>query len=223
MIRKIAALSAAGMMLAYTASASAAVAIYDLNVVDNAAGLGSGPFGTVTVTENAGGTLSFLETLAAGFRIHDGNANHNAFVFSVLSDPNVTVSNLTAGFTAFNTTAGSNVDAPPFGSYFTGIDCSTACGPGFGGGYTGMLSFTLSAANPLTVASLGFDVYNGKNIYFATDLVNSAGNTGNVGAVLRTTPSVPEPAIWAMMLIGFGAIGYSLRRRNGLEAPFRFA
>ena len=28
------------------------------------------------------------------------------------------------------------------------------------------------------------------------------------------TTGVPEPATWAMMLIGFGAVGYSMRRRR---------
>lgn len=38
--------------------------------------------------------------------------------------------------------------------------------------------------------------------------------------------AVPEPATWAMMLIGFGAIGYSLRRqrgRVGAEMPIKVA
>jgi len=33
--------------------------------------------------------------------------------------------------------------------------------------------------------------------------------------VLRVTPAVPEPATWAMMLLGFGAMGLTLRRRPG--------
>ena len=37
-----------------------------------------------------------------------------------------------------------------------------------------------------------------------------AGQVGDVGQV----GSVPEPATWAMMLIGFGAVGYSVRRRR---------
>jgi hypothetical protein len=33
-----------------------------------------------------------------------------------------------------------------------------------------------------------------------------------------SVPSVPEPASWALMLIGFGFAGYSLRRRNPSRA-----
>ena len=31
---------------------------------------------------------------------------------------------------------------------------------------------------------------------------------------LALTPSVPEPATWAMMMLGFGALGFSLRRHR---------
>lgn len=35
--------------------------------------------------------------------------------------------------------------------------------------------------------------------------------------------AVPEPGVWAMMLLGFAAIGFSLRRRNNPEVRVRFA
>jgi hypothetical protein len=41
------------------------------------------------------------------------------------------------------------------------------------------------------------------------------GATANSGAILVTTPpppGVPEPATWAMMLMGFGATGFAMRR-----------
>ncbi len=40
----------------------------------------------------------------------------------------------------------------------------------------------------------------------------SRGN-GSYGGSATFTPAVPEPATWAMMLLGFGAIGFSFRRR----------
>jgi hypothetical protein len=36
-------------------------------------------------------------------------------------------------------------------------------------------------------------------------------------------PAVPEPATWAMMLLGFGALGGMLRRRERQSARIRFA
>jgi|GEM_PF-1494009 len=35
---------------------------------------------------------------------------------------------------------------------------------------------------------------------------------------VSSTPAVPEPATWAMMIMGFGAIGATLRRRRGAGA-----
>jgi hypothetical protein len=49
----------------------------------------------------------------------------------------------------------------------------------------------------------------------------SNGATANSGAILITTPpppSVPEPATWAMMLAGFGATGFALRRTRRRKA-----
>ena len=38
---------------------------------------------------------------------------------------------------------------------------------------------------------------------------------------LAVTNPVPEPSTWAMMLIGFGAAGYGLRRRRRVESALR--
>ena len=42
----------------------------------------------------------------------------------------------------------------------------------------------------------------------------SYAGTFNLGQV---TAPVPEPATWALMLVGFGAVGYSLRSRKTLR------
>lgn len=52
----------------------------------------------------------------------------------------------------------------------------------------------------------------------------SRGN-GSFGgnATFTPTPGVPEPSTWAMMLLGFGAIGFAMRRRGAVEPRVNFA
>ena len=47
------------------------------------------------------------------------------------------------------------------------------------------------------------------------DFFGTRSQIGTDFAFTLTGAGVPEPATWAMMLIGFGAIGYSMRRRRG--------
>jgi len=54
-------------------------------------------------------------------------------------------------------------------------------------------------------------------------LVNGYINIGNAAVTGKTaynlsvnTPAVPEPATWAMMLLGFGAVGVAMRRNRKL-------
>ncbi len=222
--RSLRGLAAAAVLCAMTFSqpALAQSATFDFSVDGSSSGLGSGPYASVTVTQS-GGSLVFLQTLSAPYRIHDGNTNHSAFAFRIIGDPAITITNLTPGFQALNLTAGSNQAEPPFGDFFTVIDCTTACGAGYGGGYTGQLGFTVSSTSALTLASLGFNQVGTNSIYFTSDLVQAQGLTGNVGATLRAVPSVPEPSTWAMMLFGFGAMGVSLRRRRRGQALLQAA
>ena len=54
-----------------------------------------------------------------------------------------------------------------------------------------------------------------------------SGDSRTAGNVLLTaislTPSVPEAGTWAMMLLGFGAIGAAMRRRRGQAMPQQIA
>ena len=38
--------------------------------------------------------------------------------------------------------------------------------------------------------------------------------------VIVTPPAVPEPATWAMMLVGMGAIGFAARRRRNVSVTY---
>ncbi|MGK6323465.1 PEPxxWA-CTERM sorting domain-containing protein [Sphingomonas sp. DT-51] len=50
------------------------------------------------------------------------------------------------------------------------------------------------------------------------------GDSGGVLTISAATPAaVPEPATWAMMILGMGAVGYAMRRRQKVTAKVRFA
>lgn len=197
--------------MAATPSAFAATKIFDLSLSAASAGLGAGPFGTVKVTEVAG-ALDFVETLTGGFKFHSGNATHSAFAFDLTGDPAITVSSLSSGFAK---ATGTSFSEPPFGSFDYAFKC-TGCGKGYAGGLSGPLSFKVtSVAGPLTLASLQANAISGAKVYFTTDVVNSAGNTGNVGAIAASS-ATPEPAAWALMIVGVGGVGAALRRRNAI-------
>ena len=51
----------------------------------------------------------------------------------------------------------------------------------------------------------------------------SANNVAVIARFTAISSAVPEPATWAMMLFGFGAIGFSMRRRRSLMHLTQFA
>ncbi len=70
------------------------------------------------------------------------------------------------------------------------------------GGVNDFQTVTLSGWNNLTsVVISGMDA-NGNFGDYAVD-----------NLIVNATPGVPEPAVWAMMLVGFGLVGATLRRR----------
>ncbi|WP_240325548.1 PEPxxWA-CTERM sorting domain-containing protein [Sphingomonas mesophila] len=81
---------------------------------------------------------------------------------------------------------------------------------------TGGAGFTSTLTNAgLTQYSL---VFNPAVSGFSRYLFTSTRDTAD-GYRLRslTIAAVPEPEIWAMLLLGFGAIGFQMRRRNQLR------
>ena len=86
------------------------------------------------------------------------------------------------------------------------------------------LTETFSLAGvPITAGTLNTITVN----YLSRGQFSYGGNiTFNAGGVTPVTPVVPEPATWAMMLVGFGALGAAMRRRKGApnaQGRIRFA
>lgn len=90
-------------------------------------------------------------------------------------------------------------------------------GGGGGGGYTGGNG---GSADPAAQGGGGGTSFSaGSDSTYAL----AARGNGGVGIRLVSLAAVPEPATWAMMIVGFGAVGASLRRRRAMDARVRYA
>lgn len=80
-------------------------------------------------------------------------------------------------------------------------------------------SFTV---NPVADTTLNFSnaSFNFLGIGGATMLTVTSSGIANVDAAIDniTISAVPEPELWAMLILGFGLIGMQMRRRRGLIA-----
>ena len=93
------------------------------------------------------------------------------------------------------------------------------------GSLAGLMTFTSSGGVTATIGADGFGIFLGPNqvsgqsfstFYLGYDDQITNADDNHDDFIVRATvrPAVPEPATWAMMLVGFGAMGVSLRRRR---------
>lgn len=98
------------------------------------------------------------------------------------------------------------------------------------GSLAGILNFSSSQGVNATVGDDGFGIFLGANdfsgmltnvFYIGYDDQVTGQDDNHDDLILRVTvsPAVPEPATWAMMLLGFGAAGFMLRRRRRPVIP----
>jgi hypothetical protein len=92
------------------------------------------------------------------------------------------------------------------------------------GSLAGLLNFSSNGGRSVTVGQDGFGIFLGRGqtsgqsvstFYIGYDDQASNQDNDYDDMIIRATvrSAVPEPATWAMMLIGFGAIGLTLRRK----------
>jgi len=84
------------------------------------------------------------------------------------------------------------------GTNFYDLTCESGCVPGLKSSEFWSLDDTFIAAGSYALWIYG----------------NNSDTGGLAGTITITDHGVPEPATWAMMLLGFGAIGWQLRRRR---------
>ncbi|QNP43594.1 PEP-CTERM sorting domain-containing protein [Sphingomonas daechungensis] len=104
-------------------------------------------------------------------------------------------------------------------SVLLGSDLFTA------GSLAGLINFSSVGGANATVGDDGFGIfltdqqlagYTGNVFYIGYDdqITNVDDNHDDMIIRVTVSPAVPEPATWAMMLLGFGAAGFVLRRRR---------
>jgi hypothetical protein len=199
--------AALGLALSFGAAGMANATVYTFTQDGCTGTCGTGPFGTVTVTPDGSlaNTLDFLVQLSGTETFHDTNdSQHHALTFDMVGNPTITISGLGSPFTINGSQSAGSTSSAPFGSFDYVINLP------HGSPDPTSFSFKATGTAPLT---LDFNTVGPNHIYFASDIIGSNGHTGNVGATLLAG-GVPEPASWALMLIGFGGLGAALRHRR---------
>jgi hypothetical protein len=199
---------AAMALMASSVPATAADQTWMLDVWGGTGTPDAGPYASVKVTENGTNDVNVLVTLQAPSIGFVDTGGHTPFAFN-LNDAADSISVVTAGFGVGSAPPFPN---PPFGDFTNGIVCTTPpCGPGGSFPNAGPLSFNIHDGDGINLSSF---VTNTAGWRFSADLL-IAGPNGNVtGAVANGTPAIPEPETYAMMLVGFGLLGWVARRRK---------
>lgn len=99
------------------------------------------------------------------------------------------------GFDTHNYDIGNDRSEVFIGGHSLGLTPASRGGVGF----LGFVATAGSTFSTVSIVGRGFDVYNGFD-----NFTTAAGLAGGV----------PEPATWAMMIVGFGLVGGAVRRRN---------
>ena len=80
---------------------------------------------------------------------------------------------------------------------------------------------TVSTSPAITFGSAA--TVNGATFSAPTTLNGTNGRFGPNFLYTTATSAVPEPATWAMMILGMGAIGFAMRRRQKVSTSVQFA
>jgi hypothetical protein len=174
---------------------------------------------TQSTTINFGGPAGTTATSSLYLLLTGGNTTTGAYNFSyTFTNTNASVSNLTGfGFTTTPTLTGVTGGS--------GDALSWVLNPvNFPGGYT--VNACAYAGNNCDAANNQGDLFSGTfQLMFAggtssitlnnfVDRYASLTQLNNISGEGTPVGGVPEPATWAMMLLGFGGIGVAMRRRR---------
>lgn len=191
-MRKMLALLAAVSLSSIAVSANATTAIYTIN------GIGSGSFGSSAFND-----ATFTLTLT-------GDTSSLLNNILPLSVSTISITGLGSATLNLATRLG-------FSTSNSAVFFSRAGG-------SGNDLFDFYVASPINLAA-SFGPVAGNNVFALNQFQNISTTGGNLsfssasrvqfaGQIGAASGAVPEPATWAMMLVGFGAVGYAMRRQR---------
>jgi hypothetical protein len=214
----------AAAALALTATAflaqpvmAATMVTYQLNVDNCSNTCGQASYGHIDVSNDGLGTLTVDIELNANTIFQEaGGKTHNDVWFDT-NTSSVTIGGLVSPFSANGVqAAGSNAaNGSSFGNYDYVIKRTGNGNPATALDGQHSLIFTVSGPNSL---ALDHTTVDGTDLFFVVDVASfqpNGGaliNTGRIGASIQG--GVPEPASWALMILGFGGVGAVLRTRR---------
>lgn len=153
--------------------------------------------------QSTGGTVTFNNDLGLGGSFTTGFSDSN------LTNPfteTLTFTTATAGTVSINLTT--STTGPENDTDFTSVFLT-------GTGLMGNILIPQTQGDPLEARGLAnFALQAGT---FTLNILGTPGTqNGSFGGsvAFQAQSAVPEPATWAMMLLGFGAVGFSMRRKR---------
>jgi hypothetical protein len=170
-----------------------------------------------------------VSTAAAAMMAMSLNYSAHAATVLTLSSP-ASDGSISGSFNNNNLAAGAFTDTFSFMLPFSGLAAATISSI-FNTNQNNNLNFTSVTLNGTefnTILTGGTEFRSLSNQSFSAGLQTlivsgiSGGNSSYAGT-LAVTPSVPEPATWAMMLIGFGLVGFAMRKRSNVRTTVSYA
>jgi len=208
-MKKLLAVVAAVGLLGGASAANASIIISSFNTTA-VNGFPTGSFGTVTLSDQAGGVVVDV-TLATGFSFIS-TGNHSSFAFNL--DKSIAASQI-QNISPSGKYAVSLINEPgtPYGDFSVALNVSA--GNGGSKAVPPPLDFTVTG-----VTTADFNL-NPNGYLFVADVIYG-GNTGSIAAKTFTTgpssppTSVPEPGSLAILGAGLVLAGVVLRHRSGM-------
>ncbi len=218
-MKRLACLLPALAAAVFFAPATKAATIFNLNTSNGCCG--SGPYGTVQLTQNGPNEVDFLVSLLSGFQfVWTGQAGAFGFNLAALGTPTVTVSpaSIAAGFsgTVLGSTASQSEHMDGYGLFNYAItgDANHTNGASQPIGQT--LAFAVTDSLGLSVSNFLYTSTGGIPSYFTADIYcmacSSSVNTGFVGTNGDPVTGTPEPS--TLLICGLGLAGIGLLRKR---------